>query len=143
MNHPSYGWLCYLCNLGADSGTPGIVSYSVVDAYQVRSYLEPLGVYLVAEAGNLQSIYLNLNNNTAIITFAPAVSSPASFSQHDAQPFTYLRLSVTQTTTKRPPLSNIAVTDAAGQPCSQVRDAYQIQPSGSGPTTVYLNWSGS
>lgn len=139
INHPDFGWLCYLCNI-VSSSTTG-VTFTVVDAYKVRAYLEPLGVYLTALAGNLQTISLELsssssscNNKQATIAFAPATS---------ARPFTVLQLAVEkQAAPGLRPGSSFSVVDADGKPCVQRRGAYEIQPNADDTkeTVVTLLW---
>jgi hypothetical protein len=139
VSHPTKGWLCYLCNTAAGS-TPTYVSFTAVDSYRVRSFLEPLGVQLTAEAGNLQSIALDLAAKKVTITFAPATSSPASARDHAAAPFSNLRLKVDKTAAQRPG-SNFALADGSGNNVPVVRGAFQFAPAATGATTATLTWS--
>lgn len=139
MQHPTYGWLCYLCNLAAGS-SPTSASFTIVDAYRVRAFIEPLGVQLTAEAGNLQAIAIDLAAKKASITFAPATSSPASVHDHAIAPFSFLRLNVTKSASTRPG-SAFALSDAGGNNVPVVRGAFQLPPSASGVTTATLTWS--
>lgn len=141
VNHPTLGWLCYLCNLGVSTQT--FASYSVVDSYRVRTFLEPIGAYLIAEAGNLMSLSIDLVAKSANITFAPASSSPASVHGHDGglAPFSFLRLNVTKTAPNRPGNSFMA-SDGNGNSIPIVRGAFQVAPNGNNnPTTIKMMWS--
>jgi hypothetical protein len=136
-------WLCYLCNVGSQTGAlaPTRVAYEVRDAYRARTFLEPVGAYLVAEAGVLQSVLLDLAAKTATVVFAPATAAPAAPAPHASSPFSFLRLSVTKTAPARPG-SSFAVADAQGNPLPVVRGAFQIPPAASDAdtTTVVLSW---
>ena len=51
MRDPQLGELCYLCDLDANASviTPR-------DSYSRNVYLQPLGLYLQAEAGEISSV---------------------------------------------------------------------------------------
>jgi hypothetical protein len=141
--HPTLGWQCFLCNLGPGA-TATAASFAPVDSYRVRAFLEPLGVYLVAQAGNLAAIAVDLAARTATITFAPALASPASVAgRHATRPFSFLSLLVTKTSAPGVrPGSAFALADASGNPVPLVRGAYQITPAASDAdgTVVTLSW---
>jgi hypothetical protein len=139
VSHPTFGWLCFLCNL-APGSSPTSASFAVVDSYHVRSYLEPLGVQLTTEAGNLQSISIDLAAKKATVTFAPAMSSPASVRGHASAPFSNLRLNVTKSAPQRPG-SAFALADADGNNVPVVRGAFQFPPAASGVTVATLSWT--
>ena len=139
VQHPTLGWLCYLCNLAAGS-TSSAASFAVADSYHVRAFLEPLGVQLTAEAGNLQAISVDLAAKTATVTFAPATASPASAHGHASAPFSNLRLNVTKTASSRPG-SGFAMKDASGNGVPVVRGAFQLPPAATGATTATLTWT--
>jgi hypothetical protein len=164
-----YGWQCYLCNLGPGSSAAA-VSYAVADAYHVKTFIEPLGLYVTALAGNLQvgqlqitgssrrvhslhaipplrpmqSIALDLTARTAGVTFAPALSSPASTTAHHAaRPFSFLYLRLEQTSAPgQRPGSGFAVLDSQGRTCPLVRGAFQVPPAAddSAPTAATITW---
>jgi hypothetical protein len=152
---------------------------SSADAYHVKTYIEPLGLYATALAGNLQvrmgctptmqkslltslphplphsnpllacpphfqSIFLDLTQQTASLTFAPALSSPASRNPHAARPFSwlYLKLEKSASTPGIRPGRAFMVMDSRGRTCPQVRGAFQITPAtdDSAVTTVTVTW---
>jgi hypothetical protein len=136
INHPSLGWLCYLCNVGASSSTS--ITFSPVDAYHVRAYLEPLGLFMVAQAGTIQSVALNLQASSMTVIFDPAVPAGSGGSR----PWSSLYLQLRKEGASRP--GNVwTVTDAKGAPCPLVRNSYQIAPNSddSQPTTVTITWT--
>jgi hypothetical protein len=123
-------WLCYLCDV--TTSTPGkAVSYTTRDSYRVRSYVEPLGLYLVAQTGNLQSLSLDLGAKTLQVTFA-GVSTTRTYS--------YLRLELHKQAPSRSG-SNFRVL-CGSSTCPIVRDAYQITPAtpDSATTVVTVSW---
>ena len=105
------GPLCYLCDLtvkfaDAGSGGGGGGSSSSVyqvrprDAYRQRVYLEPLGVYLQADAGNFASVELDLSARQIQVSFTDPAVTPAGVQSYDV-----LRLrcdKVSQPDAKRP-----------------------------------------
>lgn len=141
--HSIYGWQCFLCNVWPASSET-TVGYTVADAYHVKTYIEPLGLYATALAGNLQSIFLDLTQQTASLTFAPALSSPASRNPHAARPFSwlYLKLEKSASTPGIRPGRAFMVMDSQGRTCPQVRGAFQITPAtdDSAVTTVTVTW---
>jgi hypothetical protein len=109
--------LCYLCDLEpadadpSDSNThadvaalgSGAVTITPRDSYRIRLYVEPVGVYIQADAGRFASFTLDLAKKTLIVHFRqedaaktsmwrlrvdkPAVSRPgANFTVQGAQP---------------------------------------------------------
>lgn len=86
------GALCYLCDLtvrradaGSSSGGGGGSVYQVRprDAYRQRVYLEPLGVYLQADAGNFASVELDLGARKIQVSFTDPASTPAGVQSYD------------------------------------------------------------
>ena len=142
VQHPSMGWICYACNLWEGSSSSA-VGFTLADSYHIRSYLEPLGVYLEAQAGNLESIFVNLTARSSTIVFAPALDSPASVAKHSNRPFSYLRLLVSKNLSPsvHRPGQNFKIS-ADGSVCPQVRGAFQIKPNSDDkvPTVVTLSW---
>jgi hypothetical protein len=66
IQHPQYGSLCFLCNIAPtqqDLRQPSraaAVTIQPVDLYKRRVYIEPLGLYLVLDAGTFASLELDL-----------------------------------------------------------------------------------
>ncbi len=131
MNDPLLGWQCYQCNLGSGS-TPTAATFTTADSYHVRAYIEPLGLHLVAQAGTLSTLALDLAAKTLTISFDALGARP---------PCSYLRLQATKEGTARPG-ANFVLKTPGGQTVPTVRNAYQITPNadGSQPTTVVLSW---
>ena len=50
VQHPLFGWVCYMCDVVARAST---VTITPRDAYQRRMYLEPLGLWLDFRTGNI------------------------------------------------------------------------------------------
>jgi hypothetical protein len=134
--HPDLGPLCFLCDLaatgsggggiggggvsdGGDGGGGG--SYVILprDAYRQRTYLEPLGVYLQADAGRFSSVELSLAARTIRITFAPAAEAPAGEQTYDV-----LRLRMDKVSVVSRPGSDFRVVQPAHAP--RRRSAYEI-----------------
>lgn len=135
------GWACYLCNM-APGASASAASFALEDAYRIRAFLEPLGVFLVAQAGALRAIAVDLAARSAAITFEPSTAAPAAAAgPWAARPFSALRLQVTKTAQGRPG-SAFAVADAGGVPCPLVRGAFACPPNADDalPTTVVLTW---
>ena len=85
------GWLCFLCNIRlledpqrpagspptADSaadfmhaGLEAVVVISPRDSYHKRMYIQPLGLYLVAEAGTFAQLQLDMRQQRLNVSFA-------------------------------------------------------------------------
>ena len=144
--HSQFGWLCFACNLGPapNPATPlAVVSFAMVDSYRIRTFIEPLGLDLVMQAGNLQQITLDLGNQTPAITFSPALAAPAcKGGKHAARPYSFIRLVATKTTTTRPGAAFSLFDGTTGQPCPIVRGAFQVTPTADdkAPTLAILSW---
>jgi len=94
-------------------------------------YVEPLGLYLVAESGTFGSLSLDLSTRTLQITFDGEAT---------ARPYSRLRLEVHKQGTKRTG-SNFQLT--CGASCPVVRGAFEIVPATNynDPTTVTMTWT--
>ena len=139
---PGAGWACYLCNLGPGASASS-VAFAPVDGYRIRAFIEPIGVFLVAQAGVLRSIAVDFSARTAAIEFEAATAAPAAAAgPWAARPFSALRLQVTKTAPSRPG-AGFAVAGADSQPCPLVRGAFACAPNANDalPTTVTLSWS--
>jgi hypothetical protein len=130
-----------MCNLGPSTGA-NAVSFSPGDGYHVRAFVEPLGLWLVAQTGAFSAFYLDLAARALRIEFAPALVAPAApGGAHATRPFSWLRLKVAKPAAGRPG-SGWAVKDASGAQVPAVRGAFQFAPSANDNegTTVTLNW---
>lgn len=97
VTHTELGPLCYLCDVHASNASVGrsppdvaghvkhVTELTLVprDAYRQRVYLEPLGLYVTADAGTFASLTLNLNERRLAITFAAPNDSPARQQTYD------------------------------------------------------------
>ena len=148
------GRLCYLCDLIDDSDPsaastrppPASTAASAPvaagsahivprDAYRRAVYLEPLGLYLTSECGQLAAV---LMPSDAKASADPAGSTSAQLTvTFSPSPIcAHLRLRLTKTAHKRPG-SGFAVAGA-----TLVRGAYQITPAaGGGETTVEVTYT--
>ena len=133
------GWACFMCNLGAASSGHA-ASFAPADGYHVRAYLEPLGLYLVAQTGAFAGFALDLGARTLRVDFAPAVAAPAAPAPHPVAPFSALRLALTKTAAGRPG-GGWKVVDGGGAPVPVVRGAWQFAPTGDNEmTSVTVSW---
>lgn len=86
-------WLCFLCNLeNLDQNTfmahtpnlnrprPGnaVIRLTPRDSYHRRIYVQPLGLYLVAEAGVFDDLQLDFRRQVANVSFEPLSGSLSS-----------------------------------------------------------------
>ena len=127
VQHPELGALCFLCDLqkGTVAAADGAVTFAVRDSYKQRVYLEPLSLYLQADAGTFETVTLDLNAKTVTITFAAAGDAPT---------FATRRLRVQKLSTARPG-ANFKLAQPAG--ALMVRSAYQFPAS---TTEAIISW---
>ncbi|XP_065177352.1 uncharacterized protein LOC135808135 [Sycon ciliatum] len=129
----SLGTLCYLCdvsvsgNKDGDGAGNGTVSILPRDSYHINAFLEPVALYIQAEAGTIASLSVNLQKRMATVQF-----TESSAEVHNM--FSMFRLKLTKTSKDRPG-SGFAVDGA-----ELVRGAFAIKPS-SGTTTATITWS--
>ena len=137
-----FGWACFMCNIGADTNS-AVVSFAPGDGYHVRAYLEPLGLFLVAETGAFSAFRLDVSNKNLRIDFAPALAAPAApGGVHASRPFSFLRLRAEKPAAGRRPGGAWVVKDSSGAVVPVVRGAFQFapNPNDSAGTTVTLTW---
>ena len=135
VNDPALGPLCYLCDLldGGIYGSAGAAHIVPKDAYRLAVFLEPIGLYMTSECGQIAAVDLPTATQAGAgasaqlsVTFSP---SPICDT---------LRLRLTKTAQKRPG-SGFAVAGA-----TLVRGAYQIKPAAGGKgTTVKVTYTAS
>ena len=66
------GEVCYLCDLAAVTSLGAVVGGVVVtptDSYRRRVFVEPLGLYIVAQAGTFATLAINIRGQTIGMTF--------------------------------------------------------------------------
>jgi len=125
VHHKDFGNVCFLCDLTPVQNSSEL-TLAPRDSYRQRVYLEPLGLYLVAEAGTFESITVDLNNRRLEVNFVEA-------SSHSS--FTTRRLRVTKESIARPG-SNFKVTMPANAPL--IRGAYEAPAS---VAQMVIEWS--
>jgi hypothetical protein len=135
-NHTTLGLLCFLCDASTDAG--GVTTVLPRDTYRVRAYLAPIGLWIVAEAGILESVALNVRARTVTIAFASGDAAAAAAGL-PTPPYDDLRISVQQAApTERPYAFNLT------QPADAVivRGAYQFKPNADGTATsiAVIGW---
>ena len=149
------GELCYLCDVAtaaSDTGVKssndaGAVTITPRDSFHNRVFLEPLSVYLYAEAGTIDHVNLDLPGKKLSVVFeSQATANVTSWT------FQKIRLKVEKTSDARPGTdfvvtgpsvgSDLHENRAAGAALPSVRGAYEIAPaSGGGETTISATWS--
>merc|ERR1711957_718735 len=102
------------------SPQPGTVTISPQDAYRTNVFLEPLALYLHAEAGTIDHVILDHAKGELSVTFSPAKTLG----------YSNLRLRLEKTSQARPGADFVV----AGSPL--VREAYEVTPSGIGQETT-------
>lgn len=123
--HPQLGPLCFMCVLSTDGA--GATTVAPRDMYRKRAYLSPIGLWLVAEAGNLQSVTLSADAATVSVAFEPsAVAAASAGTAGTAAPYSALRLRVEAAAPEDRPFA-FALTAPAG--AQLVRGAYAFAPS--------------
>jgi hypothetical protein len=124
VKHPTLGDLCFQCDLGSDTGA---VVIEPRDSYRQRVYLEPLGLYIQADAGQFDRLTLNLDTQRLTVSF---VKSPKG------ETFTKRRLRVDKVSIQRPGQGFKIVETGV----EKVRAAFEFPASMS---TVTITWQTS
>jgi hypothetical protein len=132
--HADLGTLCFLCD--ADGALPGAVTLTPRDTYHVRAYLEPVGLWLVAEAGLLANVSLAAGAATVTVVFKPSTAAAAAAGM-PAAPYHALRLRLEQAAPTDRPFA-FSLTAPAG--AQLVRGAYEFAPNpdANGVTTAII-----
>jgi len=76
VNHPVFGWVCFLCSVHVDqvalpgkTATGAVVVVRPADLYHKRVYLEPIGLWMVALSGMFSSVEMDLPGRQVIVLF--------------------------------------------------------------------------
>lgn len=121
--HPVLGPLCFMCDAALSNGT---LTVSPRDTYHVRAFLEPLGLWVVAEAGRIASVALPWPlppaGGAVTIAFEPSAAAAATAGLPTA-PYARLRLRVEASAPASRPFSF-----AAGA-APLVRGAFEFDPT--------------
>ena len=122
------GRLCFLCSCNGSTLT-------LEDAYRRRAFIEPVAVYLEAEAGVFARIELRLAEKRLDVAF--------NATEWGATPWSRLRLRVTKTSAARPGSAAVTVRRGA-QPVMPVptdNSTFAFRPdAGGGETVVTVSW---
>ena len=73
MQHPKLGSLCFQCDLSV--GGNGTVHITPRDSYKHRVYIEPLGLYIQLETGEIESVTVDLAGKKLVVGFTKASGS--------------------------------------------------------------------
>ena len=121
------GELCYLCDVVSDSEN-GTTLLLPRDTNHINAFLEPIALYMQAEAGSFASVSINLAKRMLEVRFSETT-------EEAHQLFSAFRLKLTKTSKNR------AASDFTVQGASLVRGAFEIEPAGgSGMTAAIVNW---
>ena len=160
--HAALGPLCYQCDLApppppvaaapaavedeedeegggaqaaaaADSGGGTTFTLLPRDAYRQRVYLEPLGLYLQADAGVFSAVELDLAAKRVTVTFAPPSATPAKTRTYDVLRLRADKVSLPEA--KRPGDNFRVVQPATG--VVRARAAWEL-PGGDGEVTAVI-----
>ena len=153
VEHARLGPLCFLCTAAASAtitdnsinssstaamradGAAGVQSVVITpeDAYHRRIFIEPLALYLVAQAGIIARVQLQLSSKHIAVVF--------NTTEWGQTPWSQLRLVVKKTSSARP--GNTFVVSKDGTPVPHVatdNTTYAFKPVPGGETTVALSW---
>ena len=92
-NHSTLGPLCFLCDLAPSApGAPLLLLPR--DTFHRQAYLEPLGLWLVAEAGTLASVALDTAGGRVVVTLVSSneAGEAAGLGAGAGAPYAALRL---------------------------------------------------
>jgi hypothetical protein len=136
-SHPLLGPLCFMCDIATVNNRMTVYPR---DTYHIRAFIEPLGLWLVVEAGRISSISLLWplagNSGNLTITFESSNDTAARAGLSIA-PYNVLRLRIEATAPDVRPYSfDIADT-------SIVRGAYEITPNSDSTmtTAIQVQWN--
>lgn len=137
-NHPQLGPLCFMCDVEVNAN--GNLYIIPRDTYHIRAFLEPLGLWMVAEAGRIASISLPwpLSSSSGSVTIEfESSNSTAAMAGLSIAPYNSLRLRIEASAPDARPYS-FSVNGA-----SLVRGAFEITPNpNSGINTdVVIQWT--
>ena len=134
-NHSSLGLLCFLCDASVSAG---ITTITPRDTYHIRAYIEPLGLWLVAEAGRFTAISINVSGTVTVIF--ESQDDAATAAGASTAPYYNLRLRVEAPASAARPYSfTLTVPTSA----SIIRDAFEFAPNSdaSAVTSAVISWT--
>jgi hypothetical protein len=153
------GELCYLCDVDSTASatadadaSAGAVTIRPRDSFHNRVFLEPLSLYLYAEAGTIDHVEFDLAGKKLAVVFESLATANAT-----SWTFKKIRLQVDKTSQARPGGDFVITSAAAGlmeggsdsgnigdeaAALPFVRGAFEVAPaSGGGETTISVTWS--
>jgi hypothetical protein len=133
--------LCFLCDVQVTAAGGGsVVTVLPRDLYRARAYLEPLGLWLVAEAGLLANVTMDYGTGTVAVAFEPSAAAAAAAGMPaDTPPYDVLRLRFEQAAPAVRPWVFRLLAPAGAQ---LVRGAWAFPPAaGGGVTTAVIGFS--
>jgi hypothetical protein len=80
VHHPEFGWLAFGGNIKASGG---MIRVTPLDSFRMRVYVAPLGLWLTLDAGEFDTVEVNLKTGIVRIGLAPAT---------EFTPMAYLRV---------------------------------------------------
>jgi len=134
-NHTTLGPLCFLCDW-ISPPTPTKLSLAPRDMYHRRVYLEPLGLWMVSEAGRILAVTLDMLARTVRVEMESCAEAAAAAGTPGSQcPFPLLRLRVESSAPQDRPFTFSWDFPPEG---ALVRGAYAFPPNTTDPngTTV-------
>jgi len=127
VQHPTLGELCFQCDLTSGNTIPTVIEPR--DSYRQRMYLEPLGLYLQADAGNLDRVIWSGVTSRLEVHFT---ESP------QGETFSMRRLRVDKVSEERPGHNFVVTsTDDRSQRVEKARGAFELPANVS---VVYIFW---
>lgn len=129
--------LCYMCSYSRQAG--GNITFRPTDAFHRRVYYAPLGLWLVSEAGLLQSVTVSDAAHTVTVVFEPMAVVQAAAGM-GSPPFDLLRLRFEQAA---PTVRPFAFTLAEPTNAQLIRGAYAFEPApnAANTTVAVIAWS--
>lgn len=125
VQHPTLGALCFQCDLANSSDAAIVIDPK--DSYRQRVYLEPLALYIQADAGQFASLSLDLESRKLTVTFSQSA-------QPEGETFTMRRLRVDKVSAQRPG-DHFQLQETQG--IEKLRGAFEIPASMS---SVTITW---
>ena len=132
--HPELGLLCFMCDTIRGS-TATNMTILPKDGFRVRAFIEPVGLWLVAEAGRIASVAYDRDAATVTITMESSVAAAVAAGTASV-PYDALRVRVEATA----PTSRFFDFKWNSPPASVVRGAYEFAPNAddTAPTVAVL-----
>lgn len=124
-NHTSLGPLCFMCDI---TSAPSATATTFVprDMYHRRAFLEPIGLWIVSEAGRFVSVTLDTTAHTVTVEMESVDDAGEGAGMPGKAPFTSFRLRVEASAPVDRPFQFAWQAPSDGQ---VVRGAYSFAPN--------------